>query len=159
MSCGAGGRGQRAVAGPEVLLGHDAGEELLDLGQDGGAFRRPVCDELVGRRVVGAHVTVWSGADESPQDLGQAEAEGVALPFADEVQQVGGNALPVADRRPVGSATQFVSEGGQRDDLSRMSSLGEAVVDLGPVGLPYPGWSREAAATRVVLISWAPGPG
>ena len=112
----------------EVLLGHHAGEELVDLGQDGSAFRRPLCDELVGRRVVGAHVAVRWGADEGPRDLGQSEAEGVALPFADEPQQAGGDALPVADRRPVGAAVQFVGEGGQRDDLARLPSSGEEVV-------------------------------
>jgi len=39
-------RGQQALAGPEILLGHEAGEERADLGQDGATLRRPVGDEL-----------------------------------------------------------------------------------------------------------------
>ncbi|WP_234436355.1 hypothetical protein [Streptomyces sp. NRRL S-813] len=53
------------------------------------------------------------------------------------MHQVDGDALPVADRRPVGAAVQFVGEGGQRDDLARLPSLGEEVVDPGAVGLEY----------------------
>jgi hypothetical protein len=45
--------------------------------------------------------------------------------------------LPVTDRRPVGATVEFAGESGQRDDLARLPSLGEEVVDPGAVGLEY----------------------
>lgn len=106
-SGGSGERGEQAVAGPQILFGHEVGEERVDFGQDGGALSGPVCDEVVGCGVVGAHVAVRAGADEGARDLGQTEAESITVPGANELQQVNGDALPVADgsasrrRRPV----------------------------------------------------------
>jgi hypothetical protein len=156
---GSGERGGQAVAGPKILFGHEAGEERVDLGQHGGALRGPVIDEAIGCGVVGAHVAVRTGADEGARDLGQAEAEGIAVSGADELQQVGGDTLPVADRRPVVTLP------------SSWVRVASGMISLGcrpwvrrswmraPSGWRTCGWSRESAATTVVLISWVPGPG
>ncbi|MEV7888579.1 hypothetical protein ACWD3I_44185 [Streptomyces sp. NPDC002817] len=76
-------------------------------------------------------------AEEGACDLGQAEAEGIAVSGVNEVEQVGGDALPVADDRPVGASAQFVGERGQRDDLPRPASSGEEGVHPGAVRLVY----------------------
>lgn len=151
-------RRKQTLARPELPLGDEVGEEHVGLGQDGSALLGPVGDDLVGG-VEDPHLAVGADADKGAPDLGQPEAEGVTLSRADELDEVGGDGLPVADRRPACTAVQFMGEGGQRIDLARLASPGEAVVDPGAVGLAYLGRSRESAATTVVLISWVPESG
>ncbi|GAA0611539.1 hypothetical protein GCM10010394_46680 [Streptomyces crystallinus] len=97
-----------------------------------------------------------AGAHQGAGDVRQAQAEGVATVVADELQQVFGGCLPVSDLWPASACVEFVGERGQRHDLARPTAVDEAVMDAGAVGCRTRGCSREAAATTVVLISWAP---
>ncbi|MER5199756.1 hypothetical protein ACWD3J_41395 [Streptomyces sp. NPDC002755] len=76
------------------------------------------------------------------------QAEGIALPVPDELEQVRGDLLPVADLRPACAAVQFIGERGQRHDLSRMAAGDETVVDAGTVRLPDTGVQQASCGHK-----------
>ncbi|MEV0186504.1 hypothetical protein AB0I54_46010 [Streptomyces sp. NPDC050625] len=94
---------------PQDPLPHEGGKDLVDLGQDGSALGSPVVGQPASCRVADADLTVRRRADEGARVLGQAEGEGIALPFVDELHQIGGDALPVADQWQQASAGDWAA--------------------------------------------------